>query len=218
MFQTECEWSIQGRGTSYHNRHILHPDCCPQEIPSCFSISFKLISASSAFPVIRLSTFLFPFHLSLYTFHLLPLTWFSSLIINYNVVLDMWLFSSPPYPSFCSDTRNLYFDIWHVKALTYETSCPSPPCSPSFLFIQILYRFTTLFLLWSFQLHHLPLTCVWWCRLFSHHIVVYFLPCFLHWSPINSLTVFLCPLIFCMPSLICSCGADVENSCFLVRT
>lgn len=166
MFQTECEWSIQGRTTSYHNRHILHPDCCPQEIPSCFSISFKLISASSAFPVIRLSTFLFPSYLSLYTFHLLPLTWFSSLIINYNVVLDMWLFSSPPYPSFCSDTRNLYFDIWNL--VPFPSLLSLFPFHPNPLSLH--------YLIFTLELSITPSTpdmCVMMSSLFSSHCCVF---------------------------------------------
>lgn len=98
--------------------------------------------------------------------------------------------------------------LWHMAC---ETLCPSLLSLLSFLLPFTFPLFSTI-LLCSFQLHHLPLTCMW-CHLSSHHIFSRVFPTSLSLlSPLLSYQLSNCiPMLSLfslsphIPSMTCSC-------------
>lgn len=153
------------------------------------SFSFLLVLSSSAHPAIHIpclcfthpshycfSTFLSPFHLSSLFYN--PLLPRLVLFINSKLQRCFWHVTFPllPIPSSALTywALTLTYDmwkLWHMKPCappSFVSHIPSPFKSP----------FSSPILHCSFQLRHLPLTCMW-CHLCSRHIF----PCFFPTSP-----------------------------------
>lgn len=136
---------------------------------------------------------------SLHSIYLLPsITFprlFSSLIVNYSVVFDMWHFLS----------ARSHLLLWHMELRLSHMTCESSDIwnlglLPSFSYMPSPFTspFSYPILLCSFQLHHLPLT--WnWSHLSSHHIFSCAFPTssprFLHSSQLNSVLFSQCNLL-----------------------